>query len=603
MSRSDRSPSAPVVAPDECGFDAWNPGISSEVPRDLLPLSSLFRPENVFTTVETAYERQGFTGLELQEVVVFRPERLVIHELLLRITADLSVPAGERVEDLGINFRHMADRIRVGWIEPAMPRLVAAYDEARHELECVVGAELERTLFAPPAPEVKATFFSRLTSWFRRASPEPVMEDAVEREERIRREWSQYAQADGDPLNRAAYRALARAISAMRIRHGRAWADKSMLVRMVVDLAANDYGSEMLGGLIAPLIAQATVVEGYVQLPLQSQPVVLNTKGASASGKSTLRPLQSELVARLGASWADFALISPDIWRKYLLDYGTLGDASKYAGSLTGVELEIIDRKLDRYMARKAEEGRITHLLIDRFRFDSFAFDTAGASSNLLTRFGHLIYMFFLITAPHETVERAWRRGREVGRYKSVDDLLAHNVEAYAGMSEMFFTWALRTGRSLHYEFLDNNVPLGEKPLTVAFGLNGDMNILHVKSMLDIERYRKINIHAQAPDEVYPPAEGMRPENNTAFLVQCVRRLPRVNFVDRASDSVYARFENGALMWVVPDVLEQACRDDETRTGLLALAPRVLERAPVDLAAAERELEHVHSVRFHTLGR
>ena len=93
------------------------------------------------------------------------------------------------------------------------------------------------------------------------------------------------------------------------------------------------------------------------------------------------------------------------------------------------------------------------------------------------------------------------------------------------------------------------------------------------------------------------------PENNTAFLVQCVRRLPRVNFVDRASDSVYARFENGALMWVVPDVLEQACRDDETRTGLLALAPRVLERAPVDLAAAERELEHVHSVRFHTLGR
>jgi len=72
------------------------------------------------------------------------------------------------------------------------------------------------------------------------------------------------------------------------------------------------------------------------------------------------------------------------------------------------------------------------HLLIDRFRFDSFVPD-ASESSRLLTRFGELVYMFFMITPPEMTVERAWKRGLQVGRYKAVEDLLAHNVEAYTG--------------------------------------------------------------------------------------------------------------------------------------------------------------------------
>src|SRR5690606_13240734 len=141
----------------------------------------------------------------------------------------------------------------------------------------------------------------------------------------------------------------------------------------------------------------------------------------------------------------------------------------------------------------------------------SFAPDSDQAGSNLLTRFGHLIYMFFMVTPPHMTVERAWLRGLEFGRYKSVEDLLAHNVEAYSGMPEIFFMWALRTSKSVHYEFLDNSVPKGEIPRTVAFGWNGDMNILDVKAILDIDRFRKINVHAKAPEAVYPPPHAMRP--------------------------------------------------------------------------------------------
>ena len=81
----------------------------------------------------------------------------------------------------------------------------------------------------------------------------------------------------------------------------------------------------------------------------------MNTKGPSASGKSTLRPLQRKLAGRIGVDWAEFALISPDIWRKQLLDYASLGDAYKYAGAFTGDELHLIDCKLDLYMVYGGE--------------------------------------------------------------------------------------------------------------------------------------------------------------------------------------------------------------------------------------------------------
>ncbi len=56
-----------------------------------------------------------------------------------------------------------------------------------------------------------------------------------------------------------------------------------------------------------------------------------------------------------------------------------------------------------------------------------------------------LSHMFFVITPPDATVERAWQRGLKFGRYKAVDDLLDHNVEAFTGMPNLSFTWALRT--------------------------------------------------------------------------------------------------------------------------------------------------------------
>jgi hypothetical protein len=270
----------------------------------------------------------------------------------------------------------------------------------------------------------------------------------------------------------AGSRCLARVMSALFVTHGFAWGTKDLITSIAADLASNDYGSDCIGRAIGPLLQHAAQVEGYKLLPRQERPVIINTKGPSASGKSSLRPLQKTLAGDIGVQWSDFALISPDIWRKQLLDYGALGAAYKYAGAFTSEEVQIVDQKLDRYMAAKYRRGEMSHLLIDRFRFDSFAPDSEEAGSNLLTRFGQSIYLFFLITPPEMLVERAWTRGLEFGRYKAVDDTLAHSVEAYSGTPNVFFTWVRRSDKRIQFEFLDNTVRLGERPRTVAFGDN-----------------------------------------------------------------------------------------------------------------------------------
>jgi hypothetical protein len=594
---------AETAVAERAELGPWNPGIRSQLPAAFLPLSTIFRPESVFTGLEDAYERSAFTGLEPEDHVAFRPERLAVHETLIRVTADVSVPDGPNYEDLGINFREITRTILTRYVEPHMAEIVRAYDDLKDRVAGLLDEELKSSLFAPsgamkPEPR-RRTLLHSLGLAPHRARARAPSEGADDRERSVLARWREAAELGDDPLLRSAHRALLTLADAIRARHGRLRGDGGLLTALATDLICNEQGSEMIGRLIEPLIREAAKREGYRLLPSQERPVVMNVKGAPASGKSTMRPLQRRLAEELGIPWTDFAVISPDIWRKYLLDYESLGAARRYAGTLTGLELKIIDQKLDRYMTEKAEQGRMSHLLIDRFRFDSFAEEPdEEEGSRLLTRFGDLVYMFFMITPPDATVERAWKRGLQVGRYKAVDDLLAHNIEAFTGMPRLFFTWAAKTDKSVHYEFLDNSVPEGQRPRTVAFGWNREMNVLDIKCLLDVERYKSIDVQAKDPASVYPDAAAMAPERNTGFLAECARRMAAINFVDRETGLVYASMEAGKMRWADPAALTRAMADEETRAGLLALAHQSIENGDI----ATGEPKKLDSERIHTLG-
>lgn len=552
-------------------YHAWNPGIESTLPRRFLPLSTMFRPENVISTLPQLEELSSFSGIPIEELTEFRTERLVVHELLIRVMADLSISDGSRYEDLGINSRRIVGTILSKYISPHIDELRSLHDDLRSRVSELLCQQLQA--FFSPTRKVVSPNNERpgLLRFLLRRRPTlgAVQQTTEERHQTLLKAWQAMAQTAGTVFECKVFAGLTKVTNAITAHQGHpVVGDAALLSALAIPLICNDYASEVIGNEIEPFIRQAIIEEGYNLLPPQTCPVVMNVKGASASGKSTMRPLQRQLAEQLGIRWDEFALISPDIWRKFLLDYNSLGPARRYAGTLTGHELAIIDKKLDRYMTNKGEKGLISHLLIDRFRFDSF---TAGEEdgSRLLTRFGDEVYLFFMVTPPEVTVERAWIRGEQIGRYKAVDDLLDHNVEAYTGMLRLLFTWTSKKDKRVHFEFLDNNVPEGCRPNTIAFGTGNEINILNVERLLDISRFQKINLNARRPEDVYL-TNGRAIGADTDFLRQCVQRIPLINFVDQTSGRIYAKVRDGVLTLSLSGL-----QDPDTKASFAAIANNI----------------------------
>jgi hypothetical protein len=250
-----------------------------------------------------------------------------------------------------------------------------------------------------------------------------------------------------------------------------------------------------------------------------------------------LRPLQRRLAADIGVQWNEFALISPDIWRKQLLDYASLGPDYKYAGAFTGEELQIVDHKLDRYMARKAERGAMSHLLIDRFRFDSFAPDSGEAGGNLLTVRPHRLPVLHDRAA--SLVER---RGPAASRWTPGRSTIpSPAVEAYSGIPQLFFVGRARGQARVHFEF-STIACRWESARGRWPSVERHVERARRRGVLDVERYRQIDIGATAPELLHSDAELLAPEKNTGFLRECIGRsaksISRIRF---PSASICAR--------------------------------------------------------------
>lgn len=581
----------------------WSPGISSAIPERYLQLATIYRSENVSTSLQQVRELADFTGLAPHALVAFRPERLIVHEVLIRVMAELSVPDGKVYEDLGINFRRMVGIILSKYVAPQRVAIVAAFDAACETARQLFVISFEAAL-ASDRPAVKVTgqggWWSRLFG-DKDAAPAKAKpaHNQQTREDELTAKWQAAAAAASEPAEAAAYRSMLRTLAVIVGKRGRLVGDAELLASLALRDFSNGYGSELIGEQLTGLVHAAAREEGFKVLPAQDKPVILNVKGASAAGKSTLRPLQKHLTEVLGLDWTDFALISPDIFRKYLLDYASLDEATRYAGSLSGHEIEIVDLKLDAYMAAKAARGDMPHLLIDRFRFDSFSPQTDEAQGGrLLTRFGDVVYMFFMITPPEDTVERAWLRGQQVGRYKAVDDLLYHNIEAFSGMPGLFFTWALRDGKQVHYEFLDNSVKKGDRPRTVAFGFNGEISIFDVSAMLNVDRYKRVNVDAGSRDEVFPSQDDMSPARNVGFLKECLRKLHAVKLADQKTGKVYAWVEQGVAVAIDRAALKRALRNSDVREALAVVMPALID----DQKSLQQRRETLDADGPHTLG-
>ena len=485
-----------------------------------------------------AKEAADFCGLSTETFCRLSVKRLIIHEVLIRVTADLSVPDGPSYEYLGISLRSMVGRICDQYVLPNLLEIAAEFEIIKNRAHESINDRLDRDIFHRDLSQAKASIFG-----FLRSKSNKLNDGTALPEIEALAAWKAELQGQQNPAEYAYLSGLITIVGGIIGQHGRLVADRDLVVDLSLRVIMNNFGSHEIGRIIRPMFNEAVAKEGYRFLPAQSHPIVMNTKGASASGKSTIRPQQRRLAEKLNVKWDDFALISPDYWRKFLLDYKTMGDDFKYAAMMTGHELEIIDRKLDSYVSAKALREELPHLLLDRFRFDSFKIDDDGDyQSKLLSRFGATVFLFFIITPPAQTVERAWQRGLTTSRFKAVNDLLFHNIEAFNGIPELFFSWMGVGDKTVYFEFLDNDVPLGERPRTIAYGHHGHMTVLDPSALGNIDRFRQVNTKATRSEEVLDPA--WQPTHD--FIRRCLSIFARVDFVNYEDATIYGRVKSGA---------------------------------------------------------
>src|SRR5580704_13426397 len=200
----------------ECS--AWNPGLDSQLPRAYLPLSTIFRAENVSTSVARAYELSDFCGLPAEELVGFRVERLIVHELLIHITTGIAVPDGRDDEDLGRNFREIAAAVLNRFIAPHREDLARVFEQLKHKASAIIERELVNALAEPKIPvgvdqpgHSRWLFASNKT---RKLSPQPS-ETLAEHDQRIVSAWREKSQKTGDRLKARCFAALHRVATAV----------------------------------------------------------------------------------------------------------------------------------------------------------------------------------------------------------------------------------------------------------------------------------------------------------------------------------------------------------------------------------------------------
>ena len=113
---------------------------------------------------QQAKEAADFCGLSAETLCELSVKRLIIHEVLIRVTADLSVPDGPSYEYLGISLRSMVGRICDHYVLPNLVDITAEFEGIKHRAAEAINDRLDRDIFRRDKSQAKAGIFGFLRS-------------------------------------------------------------------------------------------------------------------------------------------------------------------------------------------------------------------------------------------------------------------------------------------------------------------------------------------------------------------------------------------------------------------------------------------------------
>ena len=300
-------------------YSAWNPSLSANLPRELSALETIFQAPNVYTSYDEVQEIASLTGFKPEHLVGFTSWRLVLHELIVRVGANIHIPEAEHEEDFGINFRRITNDILHQHIAPLYDSIEAEFES----LSVAIKLETDRLLseevmlHSQLAPKVKKRFWP----WGKKPITKKPLLSGEEIQFKAINQLKKAGLTHADPLIKAVYKSSYQILGSVASTRGLIGNDKDFMSRIICRHALNNH----IGKLIEPAIDAAVAANSYQLLRRVEKPVIISLKGASAAGKSTLRPLLKQTMGQRGIESSLYGIISPDIWRRQLLDYESLG--------------------------------------------------------------------------------------------------------------------------------------------------------------------------------------------------------------------------------------------------------------------------------------
>lgn len=271
------------------------------------------------------------------------------------------------------------------------------------------------------------------------------------------------------------------------------------LIALATDLVYNKYANQKMNQLINQSIDELAS-KGEIKLltiPDAADRKLFMLSGGQASGKGVACAMIRHSAEQSNVSWVNISKGGRDNFRKLLEPKDIIPELSD---QLTANEGAYIHWTLANGMlVQMAKEGKAPHIYSEQpiVSEDMLELALTGNGSAKVV---------LVSTKVEDAVERAYKRGLEIGRFVPTKSLLSTHKNATVTLPERL---AKVAGMDVELLVIDNNVPKNSPPVKIAVinCLNNEIIIYDNERVMDFIKKTAINADAKKPADVYDEAK------------------------------------------------------------------------------------------------
>lgn len=227
--------------------------------------------------------------------------------------------------------------------------------------------------------------------------------------------------------------------------------------------------------------------------------------GAPACGKGTYNLIFAEYAEKqLGINWDDTLKVNTDTYRQFVSEVNINSnyvndDTSNFSSIFNFDETRYILDRIYEIINQKLANNNSPHLFIDSVAPTDSKFEMG-------TKDGSALHVAVMTAAAEVSVNRAYNRGLETGRFVTISCIL----ESHRNVSAQFLsTLSKHKNKNIKFIICDTTAINDKKPYVIASGnmLRNKVYILDPKKMGNFYAKKHINVKSQNPQMLFKTSD------------------------------------------------------------------------------------------------